>query len=86
MPLASQMVLLRKRTLKVLCTLYAIEFPKTRPVFIGNQGLVLFELPGIAEVGVDLVDITVARVSVKAGQKLSVKEFTVPVAWFWSGE
>jgi len=63
MSLASQMVLLRKCTLKVLGTFYAVKFPKARPVFIGNQGFMLFELAGIAEVGVDLVNITVTEVS-----------------------
>jgi len=70
MPLPSQMMLLRKCTLEVLGTLYTIKFPKARSVLTGNQGLVLFELAGIAEVGVDLINITMAGVSaVEEGHK-----------------
>ena len=57
------MVLLRKRTLEVLGTLYAVKFSKAGPVFIGNPGFMLFELTRIAEVRVDLVNITVVEVS-----------------------
>lgn len=63
MPLPSQVVLLRKRTLKVLCAFDAVEFAETGPVLFGDERLVLFELAGVAEVGVHLVEVSACGVS-----------------------